>query len=331
MWSCSTSTPRATSAARSSSSSRVQRPCSASASGRRTRRHGFFRSTSWPAERHLRRPDRLERDLLEHRLEPLHRVAVVGVRLVPLEHRELGVVLVGDALVAEVLRELVHALEPADDEALEVELGGDAEVEVGVELVVVRHERARERAAVARLQHGRLDLDEALGVEVAADRGDHARADEEVRARLLVHQQVEVAAAVARLDVGQAVERVGQRRADLRQERELVDGERGLAAARPRRRADHADDVAEIDVDRARHGSRRRGAGCGRSGRRGRGRRACRGRAGRARGRRAAASRAPPCPGSSCSHSARTLAMSFRSGNRFGSMVRESSARRRRS
>ena len=101
------------------------------------------------------------------RLDALHRVPVVRVRLVPLEHRELGLVLVGDALVAKVLADLVHALEAADDEPLEVELGGDAEVEVGVELVRVRHEGVRERAAVAGLENRRLDLDEALVVEIA--------------------------------------------------------------------------------------------------------------------------------------------------------------------
>ena len=128
-----------------------------------------------PAEGRDRRAERLERDLLEHRLDAIHRVAEVGVRLVPLEHRELGLVLVRDALVAEVLADLVHALEPADDEPLEVELGRDPQVEVGVELVRARHERVREGAAVARLQHRRLDLDEALAVEVAPDRGDDLR------------------------------------------------------------------------------------------------------------------------------------------------------------
>ena len=43
----------------------------------------------------------------------------------------------------------------------------------------MRDERLREGAAVARLQHRRLDLDEAVGVEVAADRRDDAAAQEE--------------------------------------------------------------------------------------------------------------------------------------------------------
>jgi hypothetical protein len=45
-------------------------------------------------------------------------------------------VLGGDALVAKVLAELVDLLEAADDEALEIELGGDAQVERAVEGVV---------------------------------------------------------------------------------------------------------------------------------------------------------------------------------------------------
>ena len=85
-------------------------------------------------------------------------------------------VLEGDALVAKVLRELVHLLEPADDQALEVQLVGDPEVDVLVEVIGVRHERLRERAAVARLQDRRLDLDETFTVEIRADLRQHPRA-----------------------------------------------------------------------------------------------------------------------------------------------------------
>jgi hypothetical protein len=73
----------------------------------------------------------------------------------------------------------------------------------------VRHERLREAAAVARLQHGGLDLEEAGIVELAADGRDDTSAEFEIRARLFVHQQVEIALAVASLDVCEPVERVG--------------------------------------------------------------------------------------------------------------------------
>ena len=94
-------------------------------------------------------------------LGELHHVVVVGERLVRLEHRELGVVAGVDALVAEDAPDLEHALEPADDQSLEVQLGGDAEVEVDVERVVVGDERSRRRAAELVAEHRRLDLDEA--------------------------------------------------------------------------------------------------------------------------------------------------------------------------
>ena len=106
-------------------------------------------------------------------------------------------------------------------------------------------------AAVAWLEDRRLDLEEASRVEVAADRGDHARADLEVGSRLLVHEQVEVAAPVALLDVGQAVKGVGERRLDLGQQLQVVHRERGLSAPRPGRLADDPDDVAQVEVDRA--------------------------------------------------------------------------------
>src|SRR5436305_4525372 len=56
-----------------------------------------------PTEADLRRPGRLPRDPLDELLDSLHLVAVIRIRLVPLDHRELGDVLVREALVAEVL------------------------------------------------------------------------------------------------------------------------------------------------------------------------------------------------------------------------------------
>ena len=246
------STPRSSRRARRSASSRVQRPellervDEPEALPRRGEIHVVA------AELDLRRADRVHGDGGHQLLDARHRVRVVGKRLVPLEHRELGLVLVGDALVAEVLADLVDLLEPADDQALEVELGGDAQVEVGVELVRVRDERVGERAAVARLEHRRLDLDEPGLVEVAADGGDHAAPEHERPPRVLVDEQVEVALAVARLRVHEPVVGVGQRPLDLGQEHELVDGQRGLPAPGLGGLADRADDVAEVELDRPR-------------------------------------------------------------------------------
>ena len=64
-----------------------------------------------------------------------------------------------DALVPEVVPDLVHAIEPAHDQPLQIQLVRDAQEERHVERVVVRRERARRRAAVERLQYRRLDLE----------------------------------------------------------------------------------------------------------------------------------------------------------------------------
>ena len=144
-------------------------------------------------------------------LQPRRGVLVIRVRLVPLDLAELRGVLVRVALVAEVLRQLVDLLEAADDEALEIELVGDAKVEIGVEELGVRDERLGEAAAVTGLEDRRLHLDEALTVEVGADRRDHPRAQDRLAPRFLAHQEIEVALPVAKLDVLDPVEGVGKR------------------------------------------------------------------------------------------------------------------------
>ena len=195
-------------------------------------------------------PSTRSADLGDEQLEVVGGLLVVGVGLVPLEHRELGVVLVRDALVAEVLAELVDAIDAADDQALQVELGGDPQVEVAVEGVVVGREGPGQGAAVERLQDRRLDLDEAVFVEPAAHLADGARPEREDAPALLVGDQVELAAAVAGLGVLEAVELVGRRAQALGEQTPVVDRQRQLAAAAGRhRRPLDPDDVAEVEVD----------------------------------------------------------------------------------
>ncbi len=87
------------------------------------------------------------------------------------------------------------------------------------------------RAAVERLQHGRLDLQEALAVEIGAHGGDDAGAVGEQLAGLLVCDQVELAAALARLHVDQAGVLVGRRAQRLAEDLEAVHAQRQLAVA----------------------------------------------------------------------------------------------------
>jgi len=77
--------------------------------------------------------------------------AMVAPDAVPLQHRELGVVPAAHLLVAKIAADLVHAVEAAHHEALQVQLGRDAQVQVHVERVVVRVKRLRGRPASHRV------------------------------------------------------------------------------------------------------------------------------------------------------------------------------------
>ena len=174
-------------------------------------------------------------------------VAVVGVRLIELHHRELGVVLRRDPLVPEVPVDLEHPLHSADGEPLQIQLGRDAEIQVHVERVVMRDERAGERTAGDRLHHRRLDFEEAARRHERANRGDHAAPSLEYPARFGVDHEIQIALAVPNLDVGQPVPLLGKGQQALREEVQpgRPDGQLvGLGAEQPPL---DANPVAEIE------------------------------------------------------------------------------------
>ena len=152
------------------------------------------------------------------------------------------------ALVAEDAPDLEHPLHAADDQPLEVQLERDAQVEVDVERVVVRDERAGVGAAGFDVQHRRLDLDEPALVQGAAEAGDHGVADLERPARLVVDDQVGVALAEPGVGVGEPVPLVGHRSDRLGEQLDLLGLDRQLALAGGHHGARDADPVAEVEL-----------------------------------------------------------------------------------
>ena len=183
----------------------------------------------------------------DQRLEIGCRLLVIGVGLVPLEHRELGVVLLGYALVAEVLAQFVDLLDPADHAPLEVQLGRDPQVELTIERVVVGRERSGECAPIERLEDRCLHFEEAPLVEVSPDRRDRPGPDLEHAPRLFVGDQVQLAPAVAGLDVLESVELVGRWPERLGQHLPLRCLEREFPPSGRDRPAGYPDEVAEVD------------------------------------------------------------------------------------
>ena len=179
-------------------------------------------------------------------LGDVHHVMEIGIRLIQLDGRELGVVLRVHALVAENTAYLIHAIHPADDQPLERQLGRDAHVHIDVERVVVRDERACRRAAGDGVQHRRLDLDIAHVVQIIPQMLDELRADDEVALDLGVDDQVDITLTIARLLVGQAVELLGQRQQGFAEQRDLLCADAHLAALCAENLAVDADDVADV-------------------------------------------------------------------------------------
>ena len=153
----------------------------------------------------------------------------------------------GDALVAEIAVDLVNALEAPHDQALEIKLGSNAEVEVEVESVVMRLERPRHGPARKGLHHGRLDFEETFRVEEIPNSADRAAARLENFPHFRVDHQIEVALAVADFDVGEAVPFLRQRQERLRQELQSLGVDGQLASLGPEEVPRDAHEVADVE------------------------------------------------------------------------------------
>jgi hypothetical protein len=160
-------------------------------------------------------------------------------------------VLVGDPLVTKVLAELVDLLDPADDQALQVELRRDSQIEVAIERVVVGGEGPGQRPSVQRLEDRSLDLHEVTRIEPAADLGDRAGPLQEELAGLLVRHQVELPPPVAGLNVLEAVEFLGRRPKALGEQLPRVGSDRELAALGGEDRPLDPDDVPDVEGKQA--------------------------------------------------------------------------------
>ena len=139
-----------------------------------------------------------------------HHVSMVGIRPVELEHRELGVVPRRHAFVAEHPADLKDPLHAADDEALQVELGRDAEIKVLVEGVVMGDEGSGERATGNWVQHRSLDFDEVLVVQKSAHRRHNLAALGEGLAGVIGDPQIDVPLPIAGVGIRDAVPLIGK-------------------------------------------------------------------------------------------------------------------------
>ena len=205
-----------------------------------------FQVDDLPLIGHVGRAEGLDGHELVELLNHLHDFVVIRVRLIRFHGRELRVVGRVHALVAEDSADFVHALEAADNQALQVQLRLNAQEHGQPQRVVERAEWTRGRADFHRVQHGRVHFQIAAAVEEFAHGGDDAAALAERVAHFGVDDAVHIALTVAQVGIHQPVELLRQHLQGLAQQRQGLDVDGRFAGLGAEHRAGHADDVAQI-------------------------------------------------------------------------------------
>ena len=158
----------------------------------------------------LRLPEEIVEQSTDEFFREGHEVLVAGVGLIELDHREFRVVARGQAFVPEVLVEFVYLGKPPHEQALQVQLRGDAQVERLLQCVVEGLEGSGRSPSGDRVHHRRFDLEETSLIEEGPnptdDLGSHAKRGPHRG----VYDQVLVALPVSQLDIPKTVELLGQ-------------------------------------------------------------------------------------------------------------------------
>ena len=141
---------------------------------------------------------------LHHRLRDIHQILHIRIRHVKFTNRKLGVMRQIDPFVPKHAPNLVDAVQPTDDELLQVQLWRDAQEQVQPKVVVVGDERLGSCTASEKGRDGRLDLHEPHIIEEPSDIVDNLGASDEQLACGVVEDEVKVSLAVPRLLVLEA-------------------------------------------------------------------------------------------------------------------------------
>ena len=182
------------------------------------------------------------------RLYQCHHIVVVGIRLIGFQQRELRVVVLVNAFVAEHAANFVHLVQAADDEPFQVKFGGNPQIELLVQRVVVGYKGAGVGAGGDWHQDGRVHFHKAAPVKKTADAADDAAALHESVGHFRVGNQVQVALAIAGFHIAQAVPLFGQRAHPFGEDGQRLRLNGGLPGARPHHPTADAQKIAQVQV-----------------------------------------------------------------------------------
>ncbi len=181
-------------------------------------------------------------------LRQVHHRAIVAVGLVNFEHGELGVVPGVNPLVAIDATQLVHPLDPADQQPLQVQFQRDPQKQVDVQRVVVGGERAGGRPAGNGVQRRPLDLDKPLAGQRAANRLHDLRPPQEPLPNALAVDQIDIAHPLPHLGIGQPLVLCRRRLQRFAEEVQRFGEDRQFAGPRAAQFAVDADQIAQVET-----------------------------------------------------------------------------------
>ena len=162
-----------------------------------------------PLVRHLQRATRSLRSSLNIALCQIHHSLKITECLIGLHRSKLRVVIGIHTFVAKLTTNFKHLLKTTHQQALQVQFGGNTQVVLTVECVMVRLEGTRIRATQNGVQDRRLNFVEALILHIASNSCDNLKTLLKRIAHFGIHDQVDIALTIARLFVGQAVKLFG--------------------------------------------------------------------------------------------------------------------------
>ena len=178
----------------------------------------------------------------------IHHAVIIGIGLVELHQRKLRVMTGINPFITEHAADLIHSLQPADNQALEIELERNTELHILIKGVEMGFKRTCGSAACIGHQHRGLHLDEALTVQIAANAADDSRALNESVLHLGIHDEIHIALAVTHVNIGQAVILLGEDLQALGEQRYLFCMDGDFTGFGFENIALNADDIADIQL-----------------------------------------------------------------------------------
>ena len=134
----------------------------------------------------------------------VHHGVVITIRLIALQHGELGIVLGANAFIAIHTTQLINPFHATHQQPLQVQLKGDPHEQLHIERVVMRNERPRCRSTGNGMERGAFNLNELITGKRVANRLHNLRAIHESLKHTLVVGHVQVPHALPHFEVGEA-------------------------------------------------------------------------------------------------------------------------------